>query len=110
MYIRVADEVWIATTRLHYYGPDQSEFEVGEIIRSAERTVGGGRFGRACLLTPIFIALRTRRQAPPGGTGCWFGRRRGGGACSVRGTPSTPAAMGGRAFRRASGSPTATVI
>ena len=65
MYIRVADGVWIAITRLHYYGPDQSEFEVGEIIRSAERTVGGAV--RPGVLTHAYIHCVA--NAPPSSAG-----------------------------------------
>ena len=65
MYTRVADEVWIATARLHYHGPDESEFEVVEIVRSAERTVEGEV--RPGVLTHAYIHCVA--NAPPSPSG-----------------------------------------
>ena len=111
MYTRVADEVWIATARLHCHGPDESEFEVVEIVRSAERTVEGEV--RPDVLTHAYIHCVA--NAPPRPSGryrmlIWTGRQREGGACSVRETPATPVANRGRPFRRANGSPRVIVF
>src|SRR5712692_5924562 len=38
--IKVADEVWIATALLHREHPDQSDFEIDEIMQRAAREAG----------------------------------------------------------------------
>ena len=97
--VKVADEVWIATALLHREHPDQSDFEIEEIMRRAAKEAGTTASVRASTFTSFSTASPTARPILDA-TACWLRPRRDDAGYSGSVIPIILRAKGRRRSRR----------